>query len=132
MPSTRSGASYNPSSSSQKVHRHNYGGRKSVAEGQGSVDDSQSNKLVHSKADNTFLPSNRAGTTTRSLRGYIQSQPEGLQQCIAAQIVPYPCRSVDKLHEFLPDLKNIPGPLQHLQVTQGMASIDGKEKNMIL
>ncbi|MBW0512519.1 hypothetical protein O181_052234 [Austropuccinia psidii MF-1] len=129
MPATRSGASYNPSSSAQKGHRHDYGRRKSVKEGQGSVDDSQSNKLVHFEADNTFLPSNRVGTSTRSLSGYIKSQPEGLQQCIAAQIVPDPCRSVEKVHEFLPDCEKIPAPSQHFQLTQWMTSIDGKEKH---
>ncbi|MBW0542477.1 hypothetical protein O181_082192 [Austropuccinia psidii MF-1] len=98
MPSTRSGASYNTSSSSQKGHRCDSGRRKSVTEGQGSVDDSQSNRLVNSEADNTVLPSNRAYTTTRSISGYIQSQPGGLQKWIAAQIVPDPCRSVEKLH----------------------------------
>ncbi|MBW0586337.1 hypothetical protein O181_126052 [Austropuccinia psidii MF-1] len=98
MPSTRSGASYNPSSSSQKGHRHDYRRRQSATEGQGSVDDFQINKLCHSEADNTVLPSNRAETTTRSLSGHIKSQSEGLQQCIAAQRVPDPCRSVEKLH----------------------------------
>ncbi|MBW0579717.1 hypothetical protein O181_119432 [Austropuccinia psidii MF-1] len=34
-----------------------------------------------------------------------------------------------KLHEFLPDCGKIPGPSQHLQVTQWMASIDGKEEH---
>ncbi|MBW0575042.1 hypothetical protein O181_114757 [Austropuccinia psidii MF-1] len=38
------------------------------------------------------------------------------------------CRSVKKQHDFLPDCKKIPGPLQHLKVTQLMESIDGKEK----
>ncbi|MBW0565927.1 hypothetical protein O181_105642 [Austropuccinia psidii MF-1] len=33
-----------------------------------------------------------------------------------------------KLHEFLPDCEKIPGPSQHLQVTQWMASIDGREE----
>ncbi|MBW0550941.1 hypothetical protein O181_090656 [Austropuccinia psidii MF-1] len=59
----------------------------------------------------------------------MQSQPEGLQQCIAAHIEPDPCRSVEKLHELLPDCEKIPGLSQHLQVTQFMASIDGKEKH---
>ncbi|MBW0592399.1 hypothetical protein O181_132114 [Austropuccinia psidii MF-1] len=127
MPSTRSGASYNPSSSSQKGHRRDYGRSQSVTEGQGSVYDLQINKLCHSEADKTVLPSKRADTTTRSLSGHLQSQPEGLQQCIAAQRVPDPCRSVEKLHEFLPDCERIPGPSQHLKVTQWMASIDGKE-----
>ncbi|MBW0557124.1 hypothetical protein O181_096839 [Austropuccinia psidii MF-1] len=91
MPSTRSRASYNPSSSSQKGHRHDYGRSQSVTEGQG--------------------------------------QAECLQQCIAAQRVPDPCRYLEKLHEFLPDCEKIPGPSQHLQVTQWMASIDGKKEH---
>ncbi|MBW0585477.1 hypothetical protein O181_125192, partial [Austropuccinia psidii MF-1] len=77
-------ASYNPSSSSQKGNRRDYGRSQSVTQGQGSVDDLQINKLCHSKADNTILPSNRAGTAPRILSGHIQSQPEGLQQCIQA------------------------------------------------
>ncbi|MBW0579127.1 hypothetical protein O181_118842 [Austropuccinia psidii MF-1] len=108
MPSTRSGASYNPSSSSQKGHRHDYGRTKSITQGQG------------------------ANTATRSLSGYIKSHPEGLQQCIAPQRVPDLCRSVEKLHEFLPDCEKIPGPSQHLQVTHWMAFIDGKEKHYAL
>ncbi|MBW0542060.1 hypothetical protein O181_081775 [Austropuccinia psidii MF-1] len=84
MPSTRSGASYNHSSSSQKGHRRDYGKRQSVTEGKGSVDDFQIDKLCHSEADNTVIPSNRAETATRSLSGHLKSQPEGLKQCIAA------------------------------------------------
>ncbi|MBW0513858.1 hypothetical protein O181_053573 [Austropuccinia psidii MF-1] len=80
MPSTRSGASYNPSTSSQKGHRRDYGRSQLVTEGQGSVYDLQINKLCHSEADNTILPSNRADTITRSLSGHLHSQPEGLQQ----------------------------------------------------
>ncbi|MBW0553220.1 hypothetical protein O181_092935 [Austropuccinia psidii MF-1] len=129
MPSIRSGASYSPLSSSQKVHRCDYGRSQLVTEGQESVDDLQIDKLCHSEADNNILPSKRADTATRSLSGHIQSQPEGLQQCIAAQRVPDPCRYVEKLHEFLPDCEKIPGPSQHLQVTQWMASIDGKEEH---
>ncbi|MBW0588985.1 hypothetical protein O181_128700, partial [Austropuccinia psidii MF-1] len=97
--------SHNPSSSSQKGHTSDYGRSQSVTEGQG------------------------ADTATRSVSGHIESQPEGLQQCIAEQRVPDPCRSVEKLHEFLPDCEKIPGPSQNLQVTQWMASIDGKEKH---
>ncbi|MBW0514527.1 hypothetical protein O181_054242 [Austropuccinia psidii MF-1] len=129
MPSTRSGASYNPSSSSQKGHRRDYGRSQLVTEGQGSVDDFQINKLCHSEADNTVLPSNRADNATRSLSGHLQSHPEGLQQCTAAPRVPDPCRSVEKLHEFLLDCEKISGPSQHLQVTQWMTSIDGKEEH---
>ncbi|MBW0593874.1 hypothetical protein O181_133589 [Austropuccinia psidii MF-1] len=98
MPSTRSGAIYNPSSRSQRGHR----------------------------CDNTVFPSKRAETSTRSISGHIQSQPEVIQQCIAAQRVPDPCRSVEKLHEFLPELEKIPGPSKHLQVTQW---ISGKENH---
>ncbi|MBW0517704.1 hypothetical protein O181_057419 [Austropuccinia psidii MF-1] len=94
MPSTRSGASYNPSSSFQKCCRPDYGRSQSVTEEQGSVNESQTNKLCHSEADNTVLPSNRAETATRSLSGHSKSHPEGKQQFIAAQRVPDPCRSV--------------------------------------
>ncbi|MBW0518577.1 hypothetical protein O181_058292 [Austropuccinia psidii MF-1] len=106
MPSTISGASNNPSSSSQKGHRRDYGRSQSVTERQGLVDYLEINKLVHSEAYHTVLPSNKADTATRSLNN---------------------CRSVKKQHEFLPDCKKIPGPFQHLKVTQWMASIDGKE-----
>ncbi|MBW0511776.1 hypothetical protein O181_051491 [Austropuccinia psidii MF-1] len=51
---------------------------------------------------------------------------------IAAQKVPDPCRSVEKLHKSIPDCEKIPGPSQHLQVTQWMVSIDGKEKHDFL
>ncbi|MBW0513814.1 hypothetical protein O181_053529 [Austropuccinia psidii MF-1] len=37
----------------------------------------------------------------------------------------------EKLHEFLPDCEKVFGPSQHLQVTQWMTSIDGKEKMML-
>ncbi|MBW0514478.1 hypothetical protein O181_054193 [Austropuccinia psidii MF-1] len=90
MPLTRSEVSYNPSSSFQKGHRHDYGRSQSVTEGQGSVDDFQINRLCHSEADNTVLHSNIAETATRSLSGHIPSQPEVLQQFIAAQRVPDP------------------------------------------
>ncbi|MBW0521877.1 hypothetical protein O181_061592 [Austropuccinia psidii MF-1] len=74
MPSTRSGASYNPSSSSQKGPKRDYGRSQSVTEGQGSVDDLQINRLCHSEADKAVLPSKRADTATRSLSGHLQSQ----------------------------------------------------------
>ncbi|MBW0495516.1 hypothetical protein O181_035231 [Austropuccinia psidii MF-1] len=97
-------ASYNPSGSSQKGYRHRYGRSQSVAEGQG-VD-----------------------TATRSLSGNLKSHPEGIHHFISAPRVPDPCRSVEKLHEFLPDCERILGPSQDLQVTQWMAFIDGKER----
>ncbi|MBW0583570.1 hypothetical protein O181_123285 [Austropuccinia psidii MF-1] len=123
------GTRCNPSSSSHKDHRRDYGRSRSVTEGEGSVNDFQINKICHSEADNTVLPLNRAETATRRLSRPMKSQPEGLKQCISAQEVPDPCRSVEKLHEFLPDCKEIAGPSQHLQVTQLMASIDGKEEH---
>ncbi|MBW0590117.1 hypothetical protein O181_129832 [Austropuccinia psidii MF-1] len=128
MPSTRSGASYKPSSSSQKGHRRDYGRSQSDTEVQGSVKTFHSNKLSNSEADDTILPSKRADTATRILSGHLQSQPEGLQQCTAAQRVPDPFISVEKLHELIPDCKKVPGSSQHLQVTPWMASIDGKEE----
>ncbi|MBW0544036.1 hypothetical protein O181_083751 [Austropuccinia psidii MF-1] len=129
MPSTRSGASYKPSSNSQKGNRRDYGRRQAGKEGKGSVDDFQTTKIGHSDADNTILPSQRADTTTRSLIGHIQSQPQSIQQCPAVQGVPDACRSVEKLHEFLPDYEKIPGPSQNLQIAQWMASIDGDKKH---
>ncbi|MBW0557669.1 hypothetical protein O181_097384 [Austropuccinia psidii MF-1] len=129
MPSTRSGASYKPSSSSQKGHRCDFGRSQSATEGQGSVDDFRIDKLCHSEADNTVLPSKRGDNATRSCSVHIQSQPEGLQQCIAEQRVPDHCLSVEKLHEFLPDCEKITGPSQHFKVTQWMESIDGKEEH---
>ncbi|MBW0591099.1 hypothetical protein O181_130814 [Austropuccinia psidii MF-1] len=98
MPSTRSGSSYNPSSSSQKGYRCDYGRSQSVTEGQGVVNQSKTNKLGHSEADDTVLPSNIAETATISLSGHIQSKLEGLQQFNAAQRVPDPCSPVEKLH----------------------------------
>ncbi|MBW0560412.1 hypothetical protein O181_100127 [Austropuccinia psidii MF-1] len=106
MPSTRSGASYNSQAAPKKL-----------------VD------MIMAEANQ--LQKDEVYTTTRSLSGHIQSQPEGLQQCIAAQRVPDPCRSVEELHEFLPDCEKIPGPYQHFQVTQLMAPLMEK-KNMIL
>ncbi|MBW0478753.1 hypothetical protein O181_018468 [Austropuccinia psidii MF-1] len=103
MPSTRSGTSYNPSSSSRKGSIHDYGRGQSVTEGQG-VD-----------------------TAIEILCGHIKIQPYGLQQFISEQIVPDLCRSVEKLHELLPDCEKGSGPSQHLKVTQLM-----EKKNMML
>ncbi|MBW0582957.1 hypothetical protein O181_122672 [Austropuccinia psidii MF-1] len=129
MPSTTSGATYKPSSSSQKCHRCDYGRSKSDTEGQGSVKDFHNNKLSNSEDDDTIFPSKRADTTKRSLSGHLQSQPEGLQHFPAVQGVPDPCISVEKLHEFLSDCEIIPGPSQYLQIAQWMASIDGEENH---
>ncbi|MBW0523613.1 hypothetical protein O181_063328 [Austropuccinia psidii MF-1] len=125
MPSTRSGASYNPSSSSQKGHRRDYCRSQSF-------DDLQINKLCHSEADKTVSPSERADAATRSRSGYLKIQPEGLQQFIAEQRVPAPCRSVEKLHELLSDCEKAPGLSQHLKVTKWMPSIYGKEEHYSL
>ncbi|MBW0564252.1 hypothetical protein O181_103967 [Austropuccinia psidii MF-1] len=118
MPAAKSGASYNPSSSSQKFYTHDCGRNLSVKEGQGSVNEAQTDKLCHSEAYDTILPSKRADTATRRLSGHLKSQTEGFQKCLAAQRVPDPFRSVEKLHELLPDPKKISGAPQHLQVTQ--------------
>ncbi|MBW0569466.1 hypothetical protein O181_109181 [Austropuccinia psidii MF-1] len=109
MPSNRSGASYKPSSSSQKGHRRYYCRSQSDTEGQGSVKDFHKNNLSNYEADDTILPSKRADTARRSLSGHLKSQPEGLQQCTSAQRVSDPFRSVEKLHELIPDCKKIPG-----------------------
>ncbi|MBW0571129.1 hypothetical protein O181_110844 [Austropuccinia psidii MF-1] len=90
MPSTKSGSDYNPSNSSQKCYRRDYGRFQSVTEGQGSVNASQTAKLCHSDAYNTVLPSNIAETAIRSLSGHIKSQKGGLKKCIAAERVPDP------------------------------------------
>ncbi|MBW0593267.1 hypothetical protein O181_132982, partial [Austropuccinia psidii MF-1] len=75
LTNARSGASYNPSSSSQKGNRCDYGRSQPGTDGKGSVDDFQTAKVGHSDADNTILPSQRADTATRSLSGHIQSHP---------------------------------------------------------
>ncbi|MBW0554089.1 hypothetical protein O181_093804 [Austropuccinia psidii MF-1] len=129
MPSTRSGARYNPSSSSQKGNRHDYGRSQPGTEGKGSVDDFQTTDIGHSDADNTILPSQRANTSTRILGQHIQSQPQSIHKCTVLQGVADPRRSMEKLHEFLPDCEEIPGPSQNLQIAQWMASIDGEEKH---
>ncbi|MBW0588440.1 hypothetical protein O181_128155 [Austropuccinia psidii MF-1] len=132
MPSTRSGASYNCSSSSQKADRRDSGRSQPGKEGKGSVDDFQKTKIGHSDADNTILPSQRAETTTRSLSGHMQSHPQSLQKCPSVQGVPDPCRSVEKLHEFFPDCEKTRGPSQYFQIAQWMASIDGEENHNAL
>ncbi|MBW0564257.1 hypothetical protein O181_103972, partial [Austropuccinia psidii MF-1] len=83
--------------------------------------------VIMEEANKLHKDKGQADTTTRRLSGHLKSQPEGLKQGIAAQRVPDPSRSVEKLHELLPDCEKIPGPSQHLQVTQSMKSIDGKE-----
>ncbi|MBW0501030.1 hypothetical protein O181_040745 [Austropuccinia psidii MF-1] len=105
MPSTRSGGSYNSSISFQKLYRCDYGRRQSVTEVQ------------------------RADTATRNLSGHLKSQPEGLTKFLAAQRIPNPCRSVETLHELLPDCEKVSEPSHHFQVTQWMAFIDRKEKH---
>ncbi|MBW0518461.1 hypothetical protein O181_058176 [Austropuccinia psidii MF-1] len=82
MPSTRSGASYNPSNSSQKGHRRDYGRSQSVTEEQGSIDHFQVDKLCHSESDNTVLPSNRADTTTRSLSGHLKASQKAYNNAL--------------------------------------------------
>ncbi|MBW0592926.1 hypothetical protein O181_132641, partial [Austropuccinia psidii MF-1] len=113
----------------KKGYRHDYGRSQSVTEGKGSVNETQNDRICHYEGDKTVLPSNRGENSTRSLSGHLKSQPEGLQQFLAVPRVPDPCRSVEKLHELFPDCEKVYGPSQHLQVTQWMASIDGKEEH---
>ncbi|MBW0564664.1 hypothetical protein O181_104379 [Austropuccinia psidii MF-1] len=79
MPSTRSGASFNPSSSSQKGHRHDYGRSQSVKERQGSVDDLPIDKLCHSEADKAVLPSKRAEASVDIYRARQKAYNNALQ-----------------------------------------------------
>ncbi|MBW0497551.1 hypothetical protein O181_037266 [Austropuccinia psidii MF-1] len=88
--------------------------------------DTKLTKLCHPEADRTVSPSNRAYTATRSLSGHIPSQLEALQQCLEAQRVPDPFRSVEKLHELLPYCDKFSRPSQQFQITERMASINGK------
>ncbi|MBW0583535.1 hypothetical protein O181_123250, partial [Austropuccinia psidii MF-1] len=101
-------ASYNPCRSSQTGIRCDYGRSQPGTEGKG------------------------AHTATRGLSGHIKSQPQSIEQCPAVQGVPDPCRSVEKLHEFLPDCQKIPGPCQYFPIAQWMASSDGEEKHNTL
>ncbi|MBW0592468.1 hypothetical protein O181_132183 [Austropuccinia psidii MF-1] len=64
--------------------------------------------------------------------GHLQSQPEGLQQCIAAQRVPDPYRSVKKLHELIPDCKKTPGSSQHGKLLNGWHPLMEKKNIMLL
>ncbi|MBW0579996.1 hypothetical protein O181_119711 [Austropuccinia psidii MF-1] len=112
MPSIRSVSSYNPSRSSQKRYRHDYGRRQSVTEGQELVNEAQTNKLFHFETDSTVLPLKRAYTSTRSLSWHIQSQPECIQQFTSAQILSNRRRPLEKLNEFLPDCEAAFGPSQ--------------------
>ncbi|MBW0469414.1 hypothetical protein O181_009129 [Austropuccinia psidii MF-1] len=72
---------------------------------------------------------NQAETSTRSLSGNIQSQTEGIQQCNSIQRVSNSRRPLEKLHELLLDCEEVSRESQHLQITEWMASIDGKEEH---
>ncbi|MBW0589508.1 hypothetical protein O181_129223, partial [Austropuccinia psidii MF-1] len=58
--------------------------------------------------------------------------PEGLQQCTAAQRVPDPCRSVENLHEFLPDCEKVPGPSHTFKLLNGWHPLLEKKNMMLL
>ncbi|MBW0589702.1 hypothetical protein O181_129417 [Austropuccinia psidii MF-1] len=131
MPSTRSRASYKPSSSSQKGHRCDYGRSQSDREGQGSVKDFHNNKLFNSEADDTIIPSKRADTATRSLSGHLQSQPEGLQQDTVEQRVPDPCRSVENCMNSYLTVRKFLGHPNTCKLLNGWHPLM-KKKNMIL
>ncbi|MBW0476800.1 hypothetical protein O181_016515 [Austropuccinia psidii MF-1] len=77
--------SYSSPRNSQNCYRNDYGRSQSAAEGQGSVNNAQTDKLCHSEADNTVLPSKRAENATKSLSGHLQRQYKGSQQCLAAK-----------------------------------------------
>ncbi|MBW0590410.1 hypothetical protein O181_130125 [Austropuccinia psidii MF-1] len=87
MPSTRPRAGNNPSRNFQKGYRHDDGRSQLVAEGKGSVNEAQTDKLFHSEADNTVLTSKIADSSKRSFSGYILSHPEGIPQCTSAQSI---------------------------------------------
>ncbi|MBW0575905.1 hypothetical protein O181_115620 [Austropuccinia psidii MF-1] len=90
--------------------------------------------MPSTRSGSSYKPSNSSQKGHRCDYGRSQSdtegqgQPEGLQQCTAAQRLSNPCRSVEELHELIPDCKKISGASQHLLVTQWIASIDGKEE----
>ncbi|MBW0592446.1 hypothetical protein O181_132161 [Austropuccinia psidii MF-1] len=107
MPSIKSGASHNPSSSSQKGHRRDYGRSQSVTEGQG------------------------ADTATRSLSGHLQSHPEGLKQCIAAERVPDPCRSVENCMNSYLNVRRFLGHPNTCKLLNGWHSLMEKKKMML-
>ncbi|MBW0510786.1 hypothetical protein O181_050501 [Austropuccinia psidii MF-1] len=92
MSSAISGARYNPLTSSQKRYICDYGTHQSVTEGQGSVNESQNEKLCHSTADYTVFPSDRAENNTRIFSGPLKSQLEVIQQCTSIQCVSTPRR----------------------------------------
>ncbi|MBW0549366.1 hypothetical protein O181_089081, partial [Austropuccinia psidii MF-1] len=98
-----------------------------MAEGQGSVNESQTEKLCHCEADSTILPSKRAETATRNLSGHIKSQPEGIQKCTSTQRVSNSSTPLKKLHELLPDCEKVSEPYQYFHITEWVASNDGKE-----
>ncbi|MBW0494804.1 hypothetical protein O181_034519, partial [Austropuccinia psidii MF-1] len=97
-------ASHNPASSSQEVHRHHYGRRKSVTKGK------------------ELKPPQEASV---GIYKAIQKAYNNALQHKEYQIL----ADLLKLPEFSPDCEEIPGPSQHLQVTQWIASIDGQEKH---
>ncbi|MBW0503482.1 hypothetical protein O181_043197 [Austropuccinia psidii MF-1] len=98
-----------------------------MAEGQGSVNECQTDKLCHYEADNTILPSKRAENATTSLSGHIKSQPEGIQKCTSTQRVSNSSTALEKLDELLPDCEKVSEPYQYFHITEWVASNDGKE-----
>ncbi|MBW0594185.1 hypothetical protein O181_133900 [Austropuccinia psidii MF-1] len=74
-----------------------------------------------------YLPKDLKTPQEASVDIYIASQ-KAYNNALQHKRVSDPCRSVEKLHEIIPDCKKIPGSSQYLQVTQWMASTDGKEE----
>ncbi|MBW0469289.1 hypothetical protein O181_009004 [Austropuccinia psidii MF-1] len=131
MPFPRSGASYNPSSSFKRNFERDYGRRKSVSEGQGSLNELQTDKLCYSEAYKTIFPSNRAYTSTRSLSLDTQIQPDGIKHYTSTQRVSNPRISLKKVHQLLPYCEKVSGPSQYFQVTEWRAPLM-EENSMFL
>ncbi|MBW0496631.1 hypothetical protein O181_036346 [Austropuccinia psidii MF-1] len=100
-----------------------------IAEAQGSVNESQTENLCCLEAYTTILPSSRAETSTRSLNGHMKSNPECIQKFTSTQRGSNSRRSLENLHEVLPDCEKASGPYQYFQVTEWRESIYEKEVN---
>ncbi|MBW0473596.1 hypothetical protein O181_013311 [Austropuccinia psidii MF-1] len=124
MPSTRSGASYNSSSSSQKGYRRDYGRSQSVTQGQRSVNASQVQNYAILKLIILF-----------HLQTELTPPHEASVDLYKASQKAYNNALQHKEYKILADLwkncinsyLNVKKYMGHLQVTQWMESIDGKK-----
>ncbi|MBW0462111.1 hypothetical protein O181_001826 [Austropuccinia psidii MF-1] len=85
MRSTKSGASYNPSSKSQKGNRHDYGRGQSVTEGQGSVDDFKKLTLPQEASVDIYKDSQKAYNNALQQKKY-QILSDLWKNCINAYL----------------------------------------------